>query len=63
MIYARPIIALSVAALLLSGCATPTAVTEKRRGLDPTEANDGGLRQAPPPPEDGESGDTDPGVY
>lgn len=46
-------------ALGLSACATTnggaTAVEGKRRGLEPTETNDGGLRQAPPPPEDGES--------
>ena len=59
----KPTAALIASALLLSGCATPTATLEKRRGLEPTEANDGGLRQAPPPPEDGESADTDPAVY
>ena len=53
MRYVRPIIALTGAAFLLTGCAA--TMTEKRRGLEPTEANDGGLRQAPPPPEDGES--------
>ena len=47
---------------LLSACAAsstaPQAATApdgKRRGLEPTELNDGGLREAPPPPEDGES--------
>lgn len=46
-------------AMGLSACVTPTggatAVEGKKRGLEPTETNDGGLRQAPPPPEDGES--------
>ena len=47
---------------LLSACAATSQPAEsvsapegKRRGLEPSEINDGGLRQAPPPPEDGES--------
>jgi hypothetical protein len=56
----------AVLMLSLSACAasggTPETVNApdgkaggKARGLKPTETNDGGIRQAPPPPEDGES--------
>ena len=52
--------AMVLAALSACAAATPSpqkaaAPDGKRRGLEPTEMNDGGLRQAPPPPEDGES--------
>lgn len=57
----------AVVLAMLSACATTSAPAEtvstpetKRRGLEPNETNDGGLRQAPPPPEDGESVIPDP---
>lgn len=63
MPFVKPTMVMLSASLLLSGCAATSTMTDKRRGLDPTETNDGGLRQAPPPPEDGESTETDPATY
>ena len=57
----------AVVLAMLSACAATSGTTEavkapetKRRGLEPTETNDGGLREAPPPPDDGESAIPDP---
>ncbi len=57
----------AVVLAMLSACAATSSPAEsvsapetKRRGLEPTETNDGGLREAPPPPEDGESAIPDP---
>ncbi len=61
MMRAPRITLLVMAATLVSGCVTVSdgnterSTDGKRRGLEPNEMNDGGLPQAPPPPDDGES--------
>jgi hypothetical protein len=61
MIVAAAVLAgLSACAATGGPAESVSAPENQRRGLEPNETNDGGLRQAPPPPEDGESAIPDP---